>query len=53
MGLPELHRRLLSEALASGHLYQLVLAGGYAIQAHDLVSCTSQDLDQPPMPLRT
>ncbi|MBO4258399.1 nucleotidyl transferase AbiEii/AbiGii toxin family protein [Streptomyces griseorubiginosus] len=45
MRLPDLHRRLLSDALASGHAYRLVLAGGYAIQAHELVSRTSQDLD--------
>ncbi|MER5911911.1 nucleotidyl transferase AbiEii/AbiGii toxin family protein [Streptomyces sp. NPDC001982] len=45
MRLPELHRRLLSDALDSGHAYRLVLAGGYAIQAHELVSRTSQDLD--------
>ncbi|WP_405856939.1 nucleotidyl transferase AbiEii/AbiGii toxin family protein [Streptomyces sp. NBC_01515] len=35
----------MSDALDSGHAYRLVLAGGYAIQAHDLVSRTSQDLD--------
>ncbi|MDX2576737.1 nucleotidyl transferase AbiEii/AbiGii toxin family protein [Streptomyces scabiei] len=45
MRLPDLHRRLLSDALDSGHAYRLVLAGGYAIQAHELVSRTSQDLD--------
>lgn len=45
MRLPDLHRRLLSDALDSGHAYRLVLAGGYAVQAHELVSRTSQDLD--------
>ncbi|MFF3516972.1 nucleotidyl transferase AbiEii/AbiGii toxin family protein [Streptomyces sp. NPDC002573] len=45
MKLPDLHRRLLSDVLACGTTYGLVLAGGYAIQAHDLVSRLSQDLD--------
>ncbi|MFE2095132.1 nucleotidyl transferase AbiEii/AbiGii toxin family protein [Streptomyces sp. NPDC002596] len=45
MKLPELHRRLLSDALECGSTYGLVLAGGYAIQAHELVSRLSQDLD--------
>jgi hypothetical protein len=45
MKLPDLHRRLLSDALQCGTTYGLVLAGGYAIQAHDLVSRISQDLD--------
>ncbi|MER6187757.1 hypothetical protein [Streptomyces sp. NPDC001652] len=45
MRLPELHRRLLSDALDSGQAFRLVLAGGYAVQAHELVSRASQDLD--------
>ncbi|MET9043048.1 nucleotidyl transferase AbiEii/AbiGii toxin family protein [Streptomyces sp. NPDC093675] len=45
MKLPDLHRRLLSDTLTCGNTYGLVLAGGYAIQAHDLVSRLSQDLD--------
>ncbi|MEU5324121.1 nucleotidyl transferase AbiEii/AbiGii toxin family protein [Streptomyces sp. NPDC021056] len=45
MRLPELHRRLLSDALDSGQAYRLVLAGGYAVQAYELVSRASQDLD--------
>lgn len=45
MRLPDLHRRLLSDALDSGHAFRLVLVSGYAIQAHELVSRTSQDLD--------
>ncbi|MGW9031619.1 hypothetical protein ACWGQ5_47955 [Streptomyces sp. NPDC055722] len=46
MNLPDLHRRLLSDALECGSTYGLVLkAGGYAIQAHDLVARLSQDLD--------
>ncbi|MFJ9121627.1 nucleotidyl transferase AbiEii/AbiGii toxin family protein [Streptomyces sp. NPDC102394] len=45
MRLPDLHRRLLGDAVESGEAYRLVLAGGYAIQAHELVSRTSQDVD--------
>ncbi|MEU3796031.1 nucleotidyl transferase AbiEii/AbiGii toxin family protein [Streptomyces fructofermentans] len=45
MKLPDLHRRLLSDALECGTTYGLVLAGGYAVQAHELVSRVSQDLD--------
>ncbi|MER8009594.1 nucleotidyl transferase AbiEii/AbiGii toxin family protein [Streptomyces sp. NPDC094149] len=45
MKLPDLHRRLLSDALESGQAYRLVLAGGYAIQAYELVSRASQDVD--------
>jgi len=43
--LPDLHRRLLADALVVGHEYDLALAGGYAVQAHGLVSRPSQDLD--------
>ncbi|GAA3973668.1 hypothetical protein GCM10022232_00980 [Streptomyces plumbiresistens] len=45
MKLPELHRRLLADALEVGGEYELALAGGYAVQAHGLVSRLSQDLD--------
>ncbi|MGW4438072.1 nucleotidyl transferase AbiEii/AbiGii toxin family protein [Streptomyces sp. NPDC004596] len=45
MRLPDLHRRLLNDVLDSGGAYRLALAGGYAIQAHDLVNRVSQDLD--------
>lgn len=45
MRLPDLHRRLLHDALECGTTYGLVLAGGYAVQAHELVSRVSQDLD--------
>ncbi|MGW0779098.1 nucleotidyl transferase AbiEii/AbiGii toxin family protein [Streptomyces sp. NPDC002835] len=45
MKLPPLHQRLLADALDAGASYGLVLAGGYAVQAHDLVSRLSQDLD--------
>lgn len=43
--MPELHARLLEDVLALGSSYPLVLTGGYAVQAHQLVSRTSQDLD--------
>ncbi|MGW6260975.1 nucleotidyl transferase AbiEii/AbiGii toxin family protein [Streptomyces sp. NPDC055085] len=43
--LPHHHRRLLSDALAAGDAYGLVLMGGYAIQAHGIVHRPSQDLD--------
>lgn len=42
---PEHHRRLLADALELGSPYGLALMGGYAIQAHGLVSRPSQDLD--------
>ena len=45
MRLPELHWRLLNDVLDSGGAYRLALAGGYAIQAHDLIDRVSQDLD--------
>ncbi|WP_326721142.1 MULTISPECIES: nucleotidyl transferase AbiEii/AbiGii toxin family protein [unclassified Streptomyces] len=45
MKLPDLHRRLLKDALNVGSAYELALAGGYAVQAHGLVSRPSQDLD--------
>ncbi|MEU9283380.1 nucleotidyl transferase AbiEii/AbiGii toxin family protein [Streptomyces sp. NPDC048275] len=45
MRLPHLHRRLLKDALSVGGVYDLALAGGYAVQAHGLVSRPSQDLD--------
>ncbi|MEU0373103.1 nucleotidyl transferase AbiEii/AbiGii toxin family protein [Streptomyces sp. NPDC006283] len=45
MKLPPLHERLLSDVLQAGARYGLVLAGGYAVQAHELVSRISQDLD--------
>ncbi|MGW7467295.1 hypothetical protein ACWGJT_22055 [Streptomyces xantholiticus] len=45
MKLPPLHQRLLADTLDTGAPYGLVLAGGYAVQAHDLVSRLSQDLD--------
>ena len=37
MNLPEPHRRLLADAVTAGAPYGLVLAGGYALQAHGLI----------------
>ncbi|MFH0243250.1 nucleotidyl transferase AbiEii/AbiGii toxin family protein [Streptomyces sp. HK10] len=45
MNLTDLHRRLLTDVLAVGGSYPLVLTGGYAVQAHGLVDRLSQDLD--------
>lgn len=52
--MPELHARLLEDVLALGSPYPLVLTGGYAVQAHQLVDRPSQDLDvatQNPAPM--
>lgn len=43
--MPELHARLLADVLALGSPYPLVLTGGYAVRAHQLVTRPSQDLD--------
>ncbi|MEV0449867.1 nucleotidyl transferase AbiEii/AbiGii toxin family protein [Streptomyces sp. NPDC050600] len=54
MNWDDLHRRLLSDVLAIGTEYPLVITGGYAVQAHGLVSRLSQDLDvatQNPAPM--
>ncbi|MET7453967.1 nucleotidyl transferase AbiEii/AbiGii toxin family protein [Streptomyces sp. NPDC005574] len=45
MNLSPLHRRLLSDVLAIGSPYPLVITGGYAVQAHGLVDRLSQDID--------
>ncbi|MEB8338530.1 nucleotidyl transferase AbiEii/AbiGii toxin family protein [Streptomyces endophyticus] len=45
MKLPDLHARLLADVLAIGAPYPLVLTGGYAVQAHEIVDRPSQDLD--------
>ncbi|MBO1337842.1 nucleotidyl transferase AbiEii/AbiGii toxin family protein [Streptomyces sp. VRA16 Mangrove soil] len=45
MKMPDLHARLLADVLAIGSPYPLVIMGGYAVQAHRLVSRPSQDLD--------
>jgi hypothetical protein len=41
----ELHRRLLRIGFDAGPELGLVLAGGYALVAHDLVERPSQDID--------
>ncbi|MFE1873852.1 DUF6545 domain-containing protein [Streptomyces sp. NPDC059496] len=41
----DLHRRLLASVIDIGTPYPLVIAGGYAIQAHGLVERFRQDLD--------
>jgi hypothetical protein len=45
VNLSELHRRLLTDVLAVGAPYRLLLTGGYAVQAHGLVARLSQDLE--------
>ncbi|MFJ6798093.1 nucleotidyl transferase AbiEii/AbiGii toxin family protein [Streptomyces sp. NPDC091268] len=45
MKMPDLHARLLADVLALGSPYPLVLTGGYAVQAHELLERVSQDLD--------
>lgn len=42
---PPPHRRLLADAQDAGEDFELVLVGGYAVQAHGLVDLPSQDLD--------
>ncbi|MFF1300793.1 MULTISPECIES: nucleotidyl transferase AbiEii/AbiGii toxin family protein [unclassified Streptomyces] len=44
MRITDLHRRLLADVLAIGTPYPLVITGGYAAQAHGLVSRLSQDI---------
>ncbi|WP_327354013.1 nucleotidyl transferase AbiEii/AbiGii toxin family protein [Streptomyces sp. NBC_01304] len=54
MRMPELHRRLLADAFEVGGVFGLALMGGYAVQAHGVVSRPSQDLDfatQDPAPI--
>ncbi|MFJ5549808.1 nucleotidyl transferase AbiEii/AbiGii toxin family protein [Streptomyces sp. NPDC093225] len=54
MRLTDLHARLLAAVVDIGSDYPLVLAGGYAVQAHGLVNRLSQDLDvatQDPTPM--
>jgi len=41
----DLHRRLLRIGFEAGHDLGLVLAGGYALAAHELVDRPSQDID--------
>ncbi|MEU9988760.1 hypothetical protein AB0E10_18570 [Streptomyces sp. NPDC048045] len=45
MNMPEPHRRLLSDVVSAGSPYVLVLAGGYALQAHGLVQRPHANLD--------
>ncbi|WP_330458900.1 nucleotidyl transferase AbiEii/AbiGii toxin family protein [Streptomyces sp. NBC_00820] len=45
MNLPEPHRRLLADVVTAGSPYVLVLAGGYALQAHGLLRRPHADLD--------
>ncbi|MER6256288.1 nucleotidyl transferase AbiEii/AbiGii toxin family protein [Streptomyces sp. NPDC001584] len=45
MRMPDLHARLLADVLALGSPFPLVLTGGYAVQAHQLLERVSQDLD--------
>ncbi|MEU3984763.1 hypothetical protein AB0F77_32670 [Streptomyces sp. NPDC026672] len=45
MELSETHRRLLGDVVSVSGVYALVLAGGYALQAHGLVARSHGDLD--------
>ncbi|MFC9926860.1 hypothetical protein [Streptomyces sp. NPDC127190] len=45
MNLPEPHRRLLADVVTAGSAYGLVLAGGYALQAHGLLLRPHANLD--------
>ncbi|MQY14477.1 hypothetical protein SRB5_46440 [Streptomyces sp. RB5] len=43
--MPALHARLLADVIEIGEPLPLVLTGGYAVQAHEIVSRLSKDLD--------
>jgi hypothetical protein len=45
MNLNALHRRLLQDVLEIGNSLPLVITGGYAVQAHELVDRPSRDID--------
>ncbi|MGW3203886.1 nucleotidyl transferase AbiEii/AbiGii toxin family protein [Streptomyces sp. NPDC001135] len=45
MNVPEPHHRLLADVVTAGGAYGLVLAGGYALQAHGLVRRPHGNLD--------
>ena len=45
MNLNALHRRLMQDVLEVGNSLPLVITGGYAIQAHQLVDRLSRDID--------
>jgi hypothetical protein len=44
-GLPAVHLRVLLDGLPVFERYGLLLAGGYAFRAHELLHRPSQDLD--------
>ena len=44
-GLPAAHRRVLLDGLPVFDQYGLLLAGGYAFRAHDILHRPSRDLD--------
>ncbi|MFF0385264.1 hypothetical protein [Streptomyces sp. NPDC004286] len=45
MNLPDVHRRLLADVVTAGAPYGLVLAGGYALEAHGIARRTHRNLD--------
>lgn len=45
MNLNVLHRRLMQDVLEIGNSLPLVITGGYAVQAHELVDRPSRDID--------
>jgi hypothetical protein len=45
MNLNVLHRRLMQDVLEIGNSLPLVITGGYAVQAHELVDRLSRDID--------
>ena len=45
MNLNALHRRLMQDVLEIGNSLPLVITGGYAVQAHQLVDRPSRDID--------
>jgi hypothetical protein len=45
VNLSALHRRLLQDVLEIGDSLPLVIPGGYAVQAHQLVDRLSRDID--------
>jgi len=45
MSMNVLHQRLLQDVLAAGNALPFVIAGGYAVQAHGLVTRPSRDVD--------
>jgi hypothetical protein len=45
VNLNALHSRLMQDVLEVGNSLPLVITGGYAIQAHELVNRVSRDID--------